>query len=177
MKIGIFKLGHICFLAILYHIHMQKFRNFCIVAFLSAWSVNVYAGFPFSFRKQEVKTDYSQTMWDRIMEEQSHTDMRRGMMEMAGANYQAASNSFARAVVKNTKDPMTYLLLGASLYWEGKVDQAVSEYKEALSLNPNNPMAYQLLGIAAGWKGNVKEAQDYFLQYSPLSLFNFGLHD
>ncbi len=147
---------------------MQKFRNFCIVAFLSAWSVNVYAGFPFSFRKQEVKTDYSQTMWDRIMEEQSHTDMRRGMMEMAGANYQAASNSFARAVVKNTKDPMTYLLLGASLYWEGKVDQAVSEYKEALSLNPNNPMAYQLLGIAAGWKGNVKEAQDYFLQANAL---------
>lgn len=130
----------------------------CLAA-LPAW-----AGFPFSFRKQEIKTDYSQTMWDRIMLEQSVSDMRRGMGEMAAAKYQDASNSFAKAVIKNSKDPLPYLLFGASLYWAGKVDDAVSEYKEALRRDPNNALAYQLLGIASGWKGNLKEAQHYFLQ-------------
>lgn len=139
----------------------------CVLSFaLSA--LPSWAGFPFSFRKPEIKTDYSQTVWDRIMQEQSLTDMRRGMGEMARANYQAASNSFARAVIKNTKDPLPYLLLGASLYWAGKVEDAISEYNEALRLDPQNAMAYQLLGIAAGWKGNVQEAQDYFLKANQL---------
>lgn len=136
---------------------------FCLFVYLPA-----HAGFPFSFRKAEIKTDYSQTVWDQIMAEQSLTDMRRGMGEMSAANYQAASNSFARAVVKNSKDPLPYLLLGASLYWAGKVDDAVSEYKEALHLDPKNPLAYQLLGIAAGWKGDVQEAQTYFLKANAL---------
>jgi len=127
-----------------------------------------YAAFPFSFRKQEIKTDYSQTVWDRLMTEQSFLEMRRGMGEMARANYQEASNSFARAVIKNTKDPLPYLLLGAAMYWEGKVEDAISEYKESLRLEAKNPMAYQLLGIAAGWKGNVQEAQDYFLKANEL---------
>lgn len=135
----------------------------CIICTLPSW-----AGFPFSLRKAEIKTDYSKTVWDRIMEEQSFTDIRRGMGEMASANYQAASNSFARAVVKNSKDPLPYLLLGASLYWAGKVDDAISEYKEALRLDSNNAMAYQLLGIASGWKGNVQEAQNYFLKANQL---------
>lgn len=147
---------------------MKFLTTFSLCVFSVTWAFNAWAGFPFSFRKQEIKTDYSQTMWDRIMEDQSRTEMRRGMMEMASANYQDASNSFARAAIKNSKDPMTYLLLGASLYWAGKVDQAVSEYKEALSLNPNNPMAYQLLGIASGWKGDVNEAQQYFLKANEL---------
>lgn len=130
--------------------------------------VPAQAGFPFSFRKQEIKTDYSQTVWDRIMQEQSFLEMRRGLGEMATANYQAASNSFARAVIKNAKDPLPYILLGASLYWAGKVDDAISEYNEALRLDPQNAMAHQLLGIAAGWKGNVQEAQDYFLKANQL---------
>ena len=36
------------------------------------------------------------------------------------------------SVIKNSKDPLPHLLFGASLYWTGKVDDAVSEYKEAL---------------------------------------------
>jgi len=142
----------------------------CIGAFLLICGAEIpaEAAFPFSLRKQEIKTDYSQTMWDKIMKEQSRTDMRRGMTEMAVADYQNAANSFARAVVKNPKDPMPYLLLGASLYWSGKVDDAVSEYKEALSLDPKNALAYQLLGIAAGWKGDVSSAQAYFLKANAL---------
>jgi len=102
------------------------------------------------------------------MQDQALVDIRRGMSEMSQARYQDASNSFAKAVVKNTKDPLGYLLLGASLYWAGKVDDAISEYNEALRLDPNNAMAYQLLGIAAGWKGDISKAQDYFLTASQL---------
>lgn len=102
------------------------------------------------------------------MRDQAASDMRRGMGEMAQARYQEASNSFAKAVIKNAKDPLGYLLLGASLYWAGKVDDAESEYREALKLNPDNPMAYQLLGIAAGWRGDVHQAQEYFLTANTL---------
>lgn len=134
------------------------------------------AFFPFSLRKEELKTDYSQTVWDRIMLEQSVTDMRRGMGEMAQARYKEASNSFAKAVIKNSKDPLPYLLLGASLYWAGQVDAAESEYKEALRLDPKNAMAYQLLGIASGWKGNVPQAQEYFLKANELDPLKADTH-
>ncbi len=126
------------------------------------------AAFPFSFRKQELKTDYSQTVWDQIMRDQAASDMRRGMGELSQARYREASNSFAKAVIKNTQDPMGHILFGASLYWEGKVDDAVSEYNEALRLSPDNAMAYQLLGIASGWKGDVAQAQEYFLTANKL---------
>ena len=102
------------------------------------------------------------------MLEQSAVDMRRGMDEMSRARYKEATDSFARAVIKNAKSPLPYLLLGASLYWSGKVEDAVSEYKEAQRLDPKNPLSYQLLGIAAGWKGDVKQAQEYFLQANSL---------
>lgn len=151
-----------------YYIAMHGIRFLVAFILLSIITVPAQARFPFSFRKQEIKTDYSQTVWDRLMAEQSFLEMRRGMGEMATANYKEASNSFARAVIKNAKDPLPYLLLGASLYWEGKVDDAISEYKEALHLDPKNAMAYQLLGIAAGWKGDVQEAQDYFLKANEL---------
>lgn len=102
------------------------------------------------------------------MREQSISDLRRGMGEMAFARYKDASNSFAKAVIKNSKDPMTHLLFGASLYWLGKVDEAMVEYHEALRLEPNNPMAYQLLGIAYGWKGDLSLAQENFLKANAL---------
>ena len=120
--------------------------------------------FPFSFGKQELKTDYSQTMWDRIMLEQSFSDMRRGMGEMSAARYPTAANSFAKAIIKNPQDPLPHLLYGSALYWSGKVDFAITEYREALRLDAKNPMAYQLLGIAYGWKGDILQAQENFLQ-------------
>lgn len=96
------------------------------------------------------------------MLEQSVSDMRRGMGEMAMARYKDASNSFAKAIIKNAQDPLPHLLYGASLYWSGKVDFAMSEYREALRLDPQNAMGYQLLGIAWGWKGDIAQAQENF---------------
>ena len=146
-----------------YHILMSKKRVLFITLSAVLLTTTAQARFPFSFSKPTIKTDYSQTVWDQIMADQAVSDIRRGMSEMTQTRYQDASNSFAKAVIKNAKDPMGYLLLGASLYWAGKVDDAISEYQEALRLNPNNPMAYQLLGIAAGWKGDISSAQEYFL--------------
>ncbi len=150
-----------------YDINMRKW-GLLFILFLCVGAVPVQARFPFSFRKAEIKTDYSQTVWDQIMQDQARTDIRRGMGEMSQTHYKEASNSFAKAVIKNAKDPLGYLLLGASLYWEGKVDDAISEYKEALRLDPNNAMAYQLLGIAAGWKGDIQTAQENFLEANRL---------
>ena len=79
---------------------MRVIYVFLLIVCTSAAPLPAWAGFPFSFRKQEIKTDYSQTVWDRIMLEQSVSDMRRGMGEMAAAKYQEASNSFAKAVIK-----------------------------------------------------------------------------
>lgn len=134
------------------------------------------AFFPFSSGKEELKTDYSQTVWDRIMQEQSATDMRRGMQEMSAAQYSQAQNSFARAIIKNTRDPLAYLLYGASLYWSGKVDAAMAEYREALRLDPQNAMGYQLLAIAYGWKGDIQTAQEHFLTANRLDPYKADTH-
>ncbi len=142
--------------------------------FLAAVLLGIYAPgagafFPFSWGKEEIKTDYSQTVWDRIMQDQSVSDMRRGMGEMSAADYQAAANSFAKAIIKNPSDPLPHLLYGASLYWSGRVDEAMTEYREGLRLDPQNPMAYQLLGIAWGWKGDIVQAQENFEQANRLN--------
>jgi len=138
-------------------------RFLLLMALLLLGASQTWGFFPFNFGKEEVKTDYSQTVWDRIMLEQSMSDMRRGMGEMAGAKYQAAANSFAKAIIKNPQDPLPHLLYGSSLYWSGNVDGAMTEYREGLRLDPQNPMGYQLLGIAWGWKGNIDKAQENFL--------------
>lgn len=96
------------------------------------------------------------------MLEQSVSDMRRGMGEMSLARYKDAANSFAKAIIKNPQDPLPHLLYGASLYWSGQVDGAMSEYREALRLDPHSAMGYQLLGIAWGWKGDISQAQEHF---------------
>ena len=142
---------------------------FLTLLLIGCAGAEAWAFFPFDFSKKEIKTDYSQTVWDRIMQEQSLSDMRRGMREMSGTDYQHAANSFAKAIIKNPKDGLPHFLYGASLYWSGKVDDAMSEYREGLRLEPANPMGYQLLGIAWGWKGNIQEAQDNFLKAAQLN--------
>ena len=148
---------------------MRRYYLLILIGILLCPAQAAWAIFPFDFGKKEIKTDYSQTVWDRIMLEQSVSDMRRGMREMSGAKYQYAANSFAKAIIKNPKDSLPHFLYGASLYWSGKVDDAMSEYREGLRLDPGNPMGYQLLGIAWGWKGNLEQAQENFLQAAQLN--------
>lgn len=160
-----------------YHIRMHKCgRIILLAACVLCGATRAGAFFPFSSAWEELKTDYSQTVWDRIMQEQSSADMRRGMQEMSAAQYSRAQNSFAKAVIKNTRDPLAYLLYGASLYWSGKVDAAMAEYREALRLDPQNAMGYQLLAIAYGWKGDVQTAQEHFLTANRLDPYKADTH-
>lgn len=147
-----------------------------IICLFFAAAPQARAFFPFSWGRQELKTDYSQTVWDRIMLDQSVSDMRRGMGEMSIARYKAAANSFAKAVIKNPQDPLPHLLYGASLYWSGKVDDAMSEYREALRLDPQNAMGYQLLGIAWGWKGDILQAQENFEKANKINPYKADTH-
>ena len=110
------------------------------------------------------------------MLEQSLSDMRRGMGEMSAADYRAAANSFAKAIIKNPQDSLPHFLYGASLYWSGKVDDAMSEYREGLRLAPNSAMGYQLLGIAWGWKGDIAQAQENFERAAQLDPYKADTH-
>ncbi|MGB2579197.1 tetratricopeptide (TPR) repeat protein [Elusimicrobium simillimum] len=112
--------------------------------------------------KQSVNPDYSKSVWDSVMERQSYSDVRSGFQYMAMYKYDEAVNSFAKAVIKNPKDPNVYLYLGMGLYWSGKIDAAINEYNTAIKMDKKNADAYQLLGIAYGWKGDTTKAAELF---------------
>ncbi|WP_424244711.1 tetratricopeptide (TPR) repeat protein [Elusimicrobium posterum] len=130
------------------------------VIFLTALNLN--AAGVFNRRPREINPDYSQSVWDIIMKDQSVSDIRKGMYMMSVYKYEEAVNAFAKAVVKNPKDPQAYLYLGMALYWTGRVDNAMSQYNYALKLDKNSGEAHQLLGIAYGWKGDIKTATQHF---------------
>ena len=102
------------------------------------------------------------TFWDNLMQQQSYTNMIQGMREMALYKYKDAEQSFAKAVIKNPQEAFPRIFLGMALYWQGRVDAAVAEYKAALELQPDNDEARQLLGIAYAWKGDIKAALEEF---------------
>lgn len=103
------------------------------------------------------------TVWDRIMEEQSALNLRRGYVLMGGQDYAAAADDFYRAEQENPADPMPHLLYGSALYWLGEPDKAGDEFEEALRLDPKNSMAYQLRGIVRARSGEYKDALSDFL--------------
>ena len=110
------------------------------------------------------------TYWDTLMKEQSKENLRQGLGDLAAARYKEASQIFAKAVVKNPKEPYTHIFLGISLYWQGQVQPAIAEYLSALKLDKKNPEAHQLLGISYAWQGKIKDALECFkkaLKYAP----------
>ena len=112
--------------------------------------------------RREINPDYSKTVWDGVMENQAQGDLAKGFYFMSAGKYEDAVNAFAKSAIKNPNAPEPYIMLGAALYWTGRVDAAVSEYKRALEIAPDNQDAHQLLGIAYGWKGNIDAAQKEF---------------
>ncbi|HAT71741.1 MAG TPA: hypothetical protein DCS63_02875 [Elusimicrobia bacterium] len=103
------------------------------------------------------------TVWDRIMQEQSAVNLRRGYALMSGENYQAAADEFYKAAQKNPLDPWPRLLYGSALYWLGAPDKALDEFEAALRLDPRNSMALQLRGIVRARAGLYGEALVDFL--------------
>lgn len=120
------------------------------------------AGLFFPSKKVDLNPDYTKTYWDALMQQQSKSDIFRGIMLYSGAQYEEAAASFARAVFKNPGDATAHILFGVSLYWTGQVDAAMSEYRRAIELDPDDAQPYQLLAIAHGWKGERDSAYENF---------------
>ncbi len=139
--------------------------------YLSAFLVLASAGPVFCARDTKLPPDpYTQTMWDRIMIQQSYRNMQKGMVYMQNGDYQKAAREFGRAAVENKDDAWPHILLGSSLYWLGDVEQAMTEYETALEIDPKNAQAHQLMGIAHAWKGDAPSALKSFLaaeKYEP----------
>ena len=115
------------------------------------------SGFGVNGTQANFNGDYP-TYWDSLMKEQSKENLRQGLGDLAAARYKEAAQIFAKAVVKNPKEPYTHIFLGISLYWQGQVQAAIAEYQAALKLDPNNAEAHQLLGIAYAWQGKIEDA-------------------
>ncbi len=115
------------------------------------------SGVGVSGNKANLKDTYP-TFWDTLMHKQSYTNLYQGIKELSLSKYKEAEVSFGKAVIKNPQDPYPHVFLGIALYWQGQIDQAMSEYREALKLDNNNAHAHQLMGIAYAWKGNIDSA-------------------
>ncbi|MBI4351539.1 MAG: tetratricopeptide repeat protein [Elusimicrobia bacterium] len=110
------------------------------------------------------------TVWDRLMEDQSAVNLRRGYSLMEEQNYAAAADDFYKAARMNPESPWPRLLYGSALYWLGEPEKALSEFEEAMRLDPSNSMAYQLRGIVRARAGLYAKALEDFLraeQFAP----------
>ena len=109
------------------------------------------------------------TVWDRIMEEASLTNLRKGYMLMEAENYPEAANEFLKAIARTPAEPYARILYGSSLYWLGSPDKAMAEFETAAALDPRNPVAYQLMGIVHAWKGEFAPALEKFIKARDLA--------
>ena len=106
----------------------------------------------------------SKTVWDRLMEEQSSLNLRKGYALMNAERYPQAADEFLKALEKTPDDPGARVLYGASLYWLGEPQKALNEFDAALKQDPQNAMAFQLKGIVRAWQGDYEGALDNFMK-------------
>ncbi|MFA6433671.1 MAG: tetratricopeptide repeat protein [Elusimicrobiales bacterium] len=109
------------------------------------------------------------TVWDRIMEEQSLMNLRKGYLLMEAEKYPEAANEFLKAIARTPSEPYARILYGSSLYWLGEPDKAMSEFKTASELDPGNAVAWQLMGIVHAWKGESRQALEKFMKARDLA--------
>ncbi|MDO8805314.1 MAG: tetratricopeptide repeat protein, partial [Elusimicrobiota bacterium] len=112
---------------------------------------------------------YGKTVWDRIMEDQSALNLRRGYSLMGEENYAAAADEFYKAAQKDPASAWARLLYGSALYWLGEPEKALSEFEEAMRLDPGNSMVFQLRGIVRARAGLYQPALEDFLKAERLA--------
>ena len=120
------------------------------------------SGLGINAQKANLENNYYPTYWENLMHEQSALNLKQGFYDLAKHNYKAAEQTFAKATIKDPSKPYPHIFLGISLYWQGRLEEAMAEYRAALDIEPDNAQAHQLLGIAYAWKGEVKGALEHF---------------
>ncbi len=120
------------------------------------------SGLGINAQKANLENNYYPTYWENLMREQSTLNLQQGFYDLAKHNYKAAEQTFAKATIKDPSKPYPHIFLGISLYWQGKLEEAMAEYRAALDIDPENAQAHQLMGIAYAWKGEVKPALEHF---------------
>lgn len=148
---------------------MRKF-SFLLFLFLINCSICLAAlpkflggsGLGINAQKANLENNHYPTYWENLMQEQSTLNLKQGFYDLAKHNYKAAEQTFAKATIKDPNKPYPHIFLGISLYWQGKLEEAMAEYRAALDIDPENAQAHQLMGIAYAWKGEVNPALKEF---------------
>jgi len=88
-------------------------------------------------------------------------DFAAGKKALDARNWKQASESFARVVANNPRNADAYNLLGYSLRWQNRYDEAYAAYGKALALDPQHKGALNYSGIAYLKQGrkDMAEAQ------------------
>jgi XTP/dITP diphosphohydrolase len=115
------------------------------------------------------KTEPGQeTIWDQIMDQQAHNELREASDDMNLKRYGSALHLARHAVAVAPRDPAARLMLGVAQYWNGQVDESIESYKSALQLDATSSQAHLLLGISYGWKGDTEQAEAEFRRATEL---------
>ena len=120
------------------------------------------SGLGINAQKANLENNYYPTYWDNLMKEQSTLNLKQGFYDLAKHDYKSAEQTFAKATIKDPTKPYPHIFLGVSLYWQGRLEQSMAEYRVALDIDPENAQAHQLLGIAYAWKGEIDPALQEF---------------
>jgi len=110
----------------------------------------------------------SETIWDQIMAQQAHNELREASDDLQQRRYGSALHIARHAVAVDPRDPAARLMLGVAQYWNGMVDDSIASYKSALELDANSSQAHLLLGISYGWKGDQEQAEAEFRRATEL---------
>jgi len=86
-------------------------------------------------------------------------DYAAGKMAIEAKNWKAASDSFTKVVGQYPRNADAWNLLGFSLRWQGRYEEAFAAYGKALTLQPNHKGALSYSGIAYVKTGRLPEAQ------------------
>ncbi len=144
------------FLLFLIFLNCQLLCSAALPKFLGGSGLGINA------QKANLENNYYPTYWENLMQEQSSLNLKQGFYDLAKHDYKSAEQTFAKATIKDPTKPYPHIFLGISLYWQGKLEEAMAEYRAALDIDPENAQAHQLMGIAHAWKGEVKGALEHF---------------
>src|SRR3990167_450033 len=98
------------------------------------------------------------TVWDRIMEDQSAINLRRGYSMMEEEDYAAAADEFYKSARKNPESPWPRLLYGSAPYLLGGRHLAAPQFEKAVSLFPGYEYALLELAVLRERDGRLTEA-------------------